>query len=212
MTIKIFIFSLLQTISFYGYAQNKQLSIKIIDSVTSEPLSDIIIFMENSDCYARTDSNGLGVFSPECLKSKSICFIVRAPFVRKKFCLSTSSNYNATFIIPISTEEFRKTKKLLPDWIRRLSVNVLDGGQPRRCIKLVDGTLKSLKMQRIWEKIGICEKDNLDYIQHLNRRTIIDSLSIHVEGNVLYGRLFIPFRLFRHFFIYNLPRKEGFKG
>jgi len=115
MHIKLFIFSLLLVIPFYSNAQNKQLSIKVIDSVTSEPLSDILVFMENSNCDVRTDSNGQCLLSPKCLKSNTICFIVRAPFVRKKFCLSTSSDYNATFIIPISRQKEREIRKLLSD-------------------------------------------------------------------------------------------------
>lgn len=115
MNIKVIFYFSLLLFPTICHAQNRQLSIKVIDPLTSEPLNDIIVFMENSDCYARTDSSGLGVFSPECLKSKTICFIVRAPFVRKKFCLSTCSNYNATFIIPISRQKYLETRKLLPD-------------------------------------------------------------------------------------------------
>jgi hypothetical protein len=115
MNTKIFIFSLLLAIPFYSYAQNKQLSIKVIDSVTSKPLSNILVFMENSNCDAITDSNGQCFLPLKCLKPDTICFIVRAPFVRKKFCLSTSSDYNATFIIPISRQKYLETRKLLPD-------------------------------------------------------------------------------------------------
>jgi len=114
MNIKIFIFSLLLAIPSYSNAQSRQISVKVVDSANSEPVGDVLVFMENSNCDARTDSNGQCVLSPKCLKSKTICFIVRAPFVRKKFCLSTSSDYNATFIIPISREKEHEVEKMVP--------------------------------------------------------------------------------------------------
>jgi len=115
MNIKVIFCILLLLFSVICHAQNRQISIKVIDSLTSEPVSDVLVFIENANCDVRTDSNGQCVLSPQCLKSSTVCFIVRAPFVRKKFCITTSSDYSSTFIIPISREKIKKLEKEHPE-------------------------------------------------------------------------------------------------
>lgn len=111
MNLKLFFYFLLLGIPVMGYAQSRQLTIKLEDSATLKPLSDVIVKLENTRCLNYTKANGECSFDLECLDADSISILLALPGEWKRYYILAALSYNASFTIFISKGQWQYQKK-----------------------------------------------------------------------------------------------------
>ena len=85
--------------------QTKQITIKVVDSATNQPLQSVSVKLLNTRYANITDENGKCQIDQTFLKGDTSCFVIEAFYATRNFCIIANKDYSADFIFRIPHEE-----------------------------------------------------------------------------------------------------------
>ena len=92
----------------FCYSQSRQLSIKIIDSATSEPLPSVGVKLVNTGYANVTDKNGKCEIDSRMMKGDTLCFLINAFYATRRFCILSNNNYSAEIVFRIPYNNYSR--------------------------------------------------------------------------------------------------------
>ena len=90
------------------FGQNRQISIKIIDSATNEPLQSVVIKVINTGYIGITGKDGKCHFDQMAIRGDTSCFSIEAFYATRHFCILTNTDYFAEFTFPIPYKDYSR--------------------------------------------------------------------------------------------------------
>ena len=91
---------------FYSVKHLRQISIKIIDSATNEPLQSVVIKVINTGYIGITGKDGKCHFDQMAIRGDTSCFSIEAFYATRHFCILTNTDYFAEFTFPIPYKDY----------------------------------------------------------------------------------------------------------